>query len=365
MLLGIDVITPLTGDWHGFQLPLIQRGKFAVGKVQISDGFATAPENVEQLLAVLTPGPNGRKTIILRSDDRAYGAAALQHDLVERGFDDLIGRRDDVDWYLEVSNEPDRAGIDINHHAELLADAIQLKPHVGHGRLSWLASMPTDFAAAWPVIKTGATDDYDGLACHWYSWTNPLTDSGGGDWKQILDHLLTLDRGIWITECGIDDKATPQAVKAQRILDWLATLPPRVVGACVFAVGEHTAWPQYELTDAAADVYAARLAEMKGNSMGSEQAITYPRGGKQRHYDVAGYGSPVVSGPFLEYFDANGGIRQFGYPLDDVVIEEGRPVQYFERNVMEYHPEADSAAWRVQLRRLGAEAYDAKYKHAG
>ena len=40
---------------------------------------------------------------------------------------------------------------------------------------------------------------------------------------------------------------------------------------------------------------------------------------------------------FREFFDQNGGLVQFGYPISEVFAEDGRPVQYFERAWLEWH----------------------------
>ena len=50
-----------------------------------------------------------------------------------------------------------------------------------------------------------------------------------------------------------------------------------------------------------------------------------------------------VAGAFFTYWDANGGLAQFGYPLTeefDEVLEDGKTyrVQYFERARFEHHP---------------------------
>jgi len=63
----------------------------------------------------------------------------------------------------------------------------------------------------------------------------------------------------------------------------------------------------------------------------------------------------TVGGAFLGFFDANGGIRVFGLPLSDQVSENGRPVQYFERQRFEYHAESAGTQFEVQLSRLGAD----------
>jgi hypothetical protein len=62
-----------------------------------------------------------------------------------------------------------------------------------------------------------------------------------------------------------------------------------------------------------------------------------------------------VGGPFWSYWRDNGGLMIFGFPLSDELEEEGRTVQYFERCVMEWHPD-NPVGFRVLLRRLGAQA---------
>jgi len=63
--------------------------------------------------------------------------------------------------------------------------------------------------------------------------------------------------------------------------------------------------------------------------------------------------------PFLSYWQKNGGLAIFGYPISEVVQEntvDHKPilVQYFERNRLEYHPE-NEAPYTVLLGLLGRE----------
>ncbi|MGA7732600.1 MAG: kelch repeat-containing protein [Chloroflexia bacterium] len=73
-----------------------------------------------------------------------------------------------------------------------------------------------------------------------------------------------------------------------------------------------------------------------------------------------------VGGRFLEYWRANGGLAQFGYPLSDEFDErsdlDGKTyrVQYFERAVFEHHTE-NVEPYRVLLSQLGTFRYRAKY----
>ena len=42
---------------------------------------------------------------------------------------------------------------------------------------------------------------------------------------------------------------------------------------------------------------------------------------------------------FLDFFDANGGVTQFGYPISGFEIHDGWISQYFQRARFEWHPE--------------------------
>jgi hypothetical protein len=66
-----------------------------------------------------------------------------------------------------------------------------------------------------------------------------------------------------------------------------------------------------------------------------------------------------VGGDFLSFWRAHGGIQTFGYPLTPEIELDGIIVQYFERHVLQYHSE-NSGDFQILLRRLGAEARDAR-----
>jgi hypothetical protein len=67
----------------------------------------------------------------------------------------------------------------------------------------------------------------------------------------------------------------------------------------------------------------------------------------------------VLRGRFLEYWEQNGGLARYGFPLSPELLETGADgkaymVQHFERNRFEYHPE-QAAPYDVLLGRLGAD----------
>lgn len=76
------------------------------------------------------------------------------------------------------------------------------------------------------------------------------------------------------------------------------------------------------------------------------------------------YFSPTghtLRGSFLDYWNKNGGLAQFGYPLTEEFTEPLGPnnspvmVQYFERNRFEHHPENAGTQYEMLLGTLGRE----------
>ncbi|HKP52625.1 MAG TPA: DUF5107 domain-containing protein [Chloroflexia bacterium] len=64
----------------------------------------------------------------------------------------------------------------------------------------------------------------------------------------------------------------------------------------------------------------------------------------------------TLSGKFLEYWQENGGLALFGYPISEPVEEGGYTVQYFERNRFELHPENEGTPYEVLLGLLGRDS---------
>ena len=58
---------------------------------------------------------------------------------------------------------------------------------------------------------------------------------------------------------------------------------------------------------------------------------------------------------FKYFWQHNGDVGVFGYPMTEEMAEHGYTVQYLERQRFEYHPEHAGTAYEVQLGRLGYE----------
>jgi manganese/iron transport system substrate-binding protein len=67
-----------------------------------------------------------------------------------------------------------------------------------------------------------------------------------------------------------------------------------------------------------------------------------------------------VRGPFLRYWEANGGLAQQGYPISNELTENGLTVQYFERARFEYHP-GNAPEYQVLLGLIGRDFYQQRY----
>jgi hypothetical protein len=86
------------------------------------------------------------------------------------------------------------------------------------------------------------------------------------------------------------------------------------------------------------------------------EKIPAPNDPTCRYYVVTGH---TVCHAFLEFYDQNGGLNMFGYPITEFIKEGNRVVQYFQRGRMEWHPERPLGQ-RVQLANLGILAFNLK-----
>jgi hypothetical protein len=81
-----------------------------------------------------------------------------------------------------------------------------------------------------------------------------------------------------------------------------------------------------------------------------------PAGFNGRFFPLTGH---TLKGRFLEFWERNGGLAIFGYPLTEEFLEYNQEdgklhtVQYFERNRFEYHPDLEGTPFVVQLGLLG------------
>jgi hypothetical protein len=100
----------------------------------------------------------------------------------------------------------------------------------------------------------------------------------------------------------------------------------------------------------AGHTYFADLGGEAGQPMSNLTCFTFAQQqGDGRFFPETGHS---VGGRFLEFWQRNGGLPVFGYPLTAERQEDGRTVQYFERARFELHPE-NQPPYDVLLGRLG------------
>jgi len=79
----------------------------------------------------------------------------------------------------------------------------------------------------------------------------------------------------------------------------------------------------------------------------------FPDTADRRYFPETGHS---LAYGFKEFWEANGGVALFGYPISEEFVENGRTVQYFERARFEYNPNATDENSRITLGLLGREA---------
>lgn len=84
----------------------------------------------------------------------------------------------------------------------------------------------------------------------------------------------------------------------------------------------------------------------------------WPGNADCRYFAETGY---TACGVFLRYWEQNGGLERFGYPITTELTETigswTGTVQYFERRRMEHHTELAGSRYEVLLGRLAADVY--------
>jgi uncharacterized protein len=131
---------------------------------------------------------------------------------------------------------------------------------------------------------------------------------------------------------------------------------------------QYTERARFELHPEFRDTPNEVLLSLLGNSLAAGRADTPFKRVSARpgitHFSQTGH---TLSEPFNAYWQRNGGLPVFGYPISEPFNEKSATdgktyqVQYFERNRLEYHPEAKGTANEIQLGLLGREFYARTY----
>ncbi len=123
------------------------------------------------------------------------------------------------------------------------------------------------------------------------------------------------------------------------------------------AIFEHHEDEEYPWNVLLVRIGALNTIEQRNAAIGPWAQIDDPEDGRI-WFPESGH---TLDGIFLDYWESNGGLQTFGYPLSEPMIEPGlndgvpRMVQYFERARMEHHPDKAGTEFEILLGHLGIE----------
>jgi hypothetical protein len=102
-------------------------------------------------------------------------------------------------------------------------------------------------------------------------------------------------------------------------------------------------------------VKLSMLGERLGRSQPPLTASRVPPASEQgvRYYPQTGH---ALSGDFLSYFDQQGGLDRFGFPIAEPLVVGGKLAQDFQRARMTWHPDRPTGD-RVKLEPLGRDYF--------
>jgi hypothetical protein len=88
----------------------------------------------------------------------------------------------------------------------------------------------------------------------------------------------------------------------------------------------------------------------------TQEKVDKPAGVSGRYFGAPGH---TLAGKFLDYWTDNGGLNIFGYPISEVIDQNGTKVQYFERARFELR-EGDDGETTVELTPLGQQIWNTR-----
>lgn len=270
---GICIISPRGTMPYAEMLDVIRKSGVQAVKFHIGNSFSTDPIDVEQAIQA------GVKTVILRTDDGLPGYSyETVRDLFENpggishfSYAYLTQKYKDVNWWLEIGNEPNLAGVDgWNARWWALAVIKELKlNYLGHidqpwkdkyPNLQWSVCLPTNLQDAREMLTYldnkgkddvgdgSIIDYYDAINCHLYGDFDVI--SRNYDWPAIYDLVRknTYVHKIHITEMGINDPTLPMNTKCLRYHQFISLADRKVDLAMIWCLGRNTGFPNYEIS---------------------------------------------------------------------------------------------------------------------
>jgi hypothetical protein len=271
---GVCIISPRGEMPYNDIMTLLAQSGLNTVKFHIAEAFSTDPIDVKYAI------DRGFKNIILRTGDGLPGYYyETVRDLFENpgsiahySYADLVKKHPDLNWWIEIGNEPNLAGIDpwvARWWSLAIVKELRIN-YLGHinkswgekyPQLHWTVSLPTSLADTKTMLlwldnhgkddigDGSIIDYYDAISCHLYGDFQVI--SRNYDWPAIYDLLLDNKyvKKIHITEMGINDKATPTYTKCQRYSQFIYRAPLKVDLCTVWHLGRDSRFRNYDISD--------------------------------------------------------------------------------------------------------------------
>ena len=239
-------------------------------------------------------------------------------------------------------------------------------------------------------IGPGSIFPWDAVALHPYDLPPHLVEVHIREVKARMAALGDLSTRIWITELGLQAEPPPvignwlmaASLQENNQAEYLTQTYTRLLA--MPDIVDRVFWFKYEDFREEGRPRNWGLVRLRENGRGQyePEAEPYPRKpayaafqrlanpgavptarrpepatteAGSRYFPETGQ---VVSGPFLRYWEARGGLARFGLPRTAAFFQGGYLVQYFERARFEYHEELKGTPHEVQLGLLGELVID-------
>jgi hypothetical protein len=208
-----------------------------------------------------------------------------------------------------------------------------------------------------PTGDFGRLESFDGVTIH-YVWGS--SNALFGNNKEFKDSRVQISQmenapwAIWWPNAGQGEVYLNTTVAAQIRLDLRAIFPNWTPDMQTSLTSDKSGNVRYErpadstlfFTAVPGQLYTVKLplrpaAFMRAQPLNINNNIYFKETGHN------------LSNSFKKYWERNGGLNLFGFPISEEFIEGGFTVQYFERAKFEYHPEFSGSANEVMLGLLG------------
>jgi len=88
----------------------------------------------------------------------------------------------------------------------------------------------------------------------------------------------------------------------------------------------------------------------------TQEKVDKPAGFSGRYFSATGH---TLAGKFQDFWTEHGGLDLFGYPISEVIDQNGTKVQYFERARFELR-EGEEGTTTVELTPLGQQIWNTR-----